>query len=79
METQRHEMRIIDRTGDTKIVWDRDAAPEVEHARQTFNDMKKKGYYAYAVTGKNGEKGELMQEFDPMAEKMILAPRMAGG
>lgn len=72
------EMAILDHTGDTKLIWDPDKADEVEHARETFTKLKKKGYMAYSVNRK-GDKGEVMREFDPDAEKMILAPQMVGG
>lgn len=71
-------MRVIDQTGDTKIMWDSSKEPEVESARRTFNDLRKKKYTAYAVK-KNGDKGEVITEFDPDAEKIIMAPPMAGG
>lgn len=72
------ELRVMDRTGDTKTIWDKDNATEVEVARETFAKLKKKGYLAYRVK-KDGEKGEVIKEFDPDAEKIILAPPMAGG
>ena len=71
-------MRIIDGTGDTKLIWDSTKEVEVENARQTFNNLKKKKYNAYAVK-KDGEKGTVITEFDPDAEKIIMAPPMAGG
>jgi len=73
-----HVMRIIDRTGDTKLIWDEDVEVEVENARKTFNRLKKQGYNAYAVK-KNGDAGKVITEFDPEAGKIILAPPMAGG
>ena len=72
------EMRVIDNTGDSKIIWDKDNPDEIEAARETFKKLTKKGYMAYSVKSK-GEKGELLTEFDPKAEKIILAPRMVGG
>lgn len=74
----RRELAILDHTGDTKIVWDADKPAEVEHARDTFERFKKKGYAAYKVDRK-GDQGEVMKTFDPDAEKMILAPQMVGG
>jgi hypothetical protein len=71
-------MRVIDSTGDTKIIWDATKEAEVENARRTFNDLRKKKYNAYAVK-KDGEKGSVVTEFDPDAEKIIMAPPMAGG
>lgn len=73
-----HELRVMDRTGDTKIIWDAGKPDEVAAARRTYDDLKKKGYMAYAVK-KNGDKGELIHDFDVDAEKIILAPRMVGG
>lgn len=74
----KHELCILDRTGDTKIVWDSTKKDEVDNVKEQYDKLKKKGYMAYSVK-KNGEKGELLHEFDPEAEKIILAPRMVGG
>lgn len=72
-------LRCIDETGDTKVIWDRSKPVEVEAARETFNSLKKKGYLAYEVTGKDGTKGSVITEFNPDAERLIMAPRMVGG
>jgi hypothetical protein len=72
------EMAVMDRTGDTKTIWDADNADEVEVARETFNKLKRKGYLAYRVK-ENGKKGEIITEFDPSAQKLIMSPPMAGG
>ena len=72
------EMRVIDVTGDSKIIWDHTNQDEVDAARETFNRLRKKGHTAYAVK-EHGGRGEIITEFDPEAEKIILAPRMVGG
>lgn len=71
-------MRIIDRSGDTKIIWDADKKDEVEAAKNTFAELTDKGYIAYEVK-KDGEPGEIVKRFDKKAEKLILAPPMQGG
>ena len=71
-------LQTMDRTGDTKIVWDSDNADEVASARRTFNDLKNKGYRAYSVR-KSGKRKDLITNFDPNAESLIMAPPMAGG
>jgi hypothetical protein len=71
-------MRIIDQTGDTKLIWDSQNKDEVENARETFNRLRGKGHIAYSVK-KNGNQGKVITEFDPDAEKIILTPRMVGG
>lgn len=72
------EMRVMGRKGDTNIIWDPDNADEVAQARKTFDELRGKRFVAFRV-GRGGKKGEQITEFDPGAEKMILAPPMAGG
>ena len=76
--THRGEMFIQDKTGDTKLVWDANKPDERENAERTFKDLKSKGYMAYKVVGK-GDKGEQMRDFDPYAEKVIMALPLQGG
>lgn len=73
------ELAVMDHTGDTKIMWDPNNTDEVEVAKNTFKDLRKKGYLAYRVSGEKGEKGVQLLEFDAHAEKIILAPPMRGG
>lgn len=72
------QMRTMGKEGDVRIVWDADDDESVEIARKTFDEGRAKGYNAYAVRRK-GEKGEVVRTFDREAEKIILAPPMAGG
>lgn len=75
-------MAVIDQTGDTKTIWDRTKPDEVAAARETFKALKAKGYIAYHVKsgrGDEGQRGEVMPNFDPEAERMILSPKMVGG
>ena len=72
------ELAVIDETGDTKYIWNKDNPTEIKEAEKTFNRFKKKNYIAYSVD-KKGNKGEIMHTFNPKAEKVILAPPMAGG
>lgn len=71
------QLSVMGREGDTKVVWDADSPDEVENAKRTFDDLRKKGYWAYEV--ETDGKGNLITKFDPEIEKMILAPQMAGG
>lgn len=72
------EMSVMDKKGDTKILWDSDNQAEVENARRSFDDLRGKGYMAFTVD-KRGEKGDVIRTFDPSAEKIILTPPMRGG
>lgn len=73
-------MEFMGPEGDTKKIWDPNNEDEVEDARRTFDYLvKEKKYRAYHVTGKDGDKGEPMDEFDPECGRMILIPAMQGG
>ena len=72
------ELAVLDQTGDTKYMWDKDKPDEVKEAEKTFKRFKKKSYIAYSVN-KKGDKGSVMHTFDPKAERIILSPPVIGG
>jgi len=72
------EMRVMDATGDLKINWDTNNPDEVTAAKEQFDKLKKKGFLAYTVN-KKGDKGEVINSFDPDAALLIMAPAMRGG
>jgi hypothetical protein len=72
------QMSVLGKEGDTKVIWDSDQQAEVDAARAQFDALKKKGYAAFNVK-KDGEKGSVMKEFDPDAEKIIMALPVVGG
>ena len=78
VEAGRHVLCILDRTGDTRLIWNPDDDVEVENARRTFTEMLAKGFRAFSVN-KKGDKDKQIREFDPEAEKMILTPALVGG
>lgn len=72
--------QVVDRVaGDVRVMWDRTKKIEVDAMRKLFADLKAKGYAAFTVKDKDGNKGEVIREFDPNAERMIMIPPMAGG
>lgn len=71
-------LHVMDRTGDTKIMWSSDNPDEVEAAKATFDSLKKKKFLAYTVR-EDGEKGEVIRDFDKTAERIIMAPQLVGG
>lgn len=72
------ELAVMDQTGDTKYMWDKNSPDEVKQAEKTFNKFKKKNYIAYKVK-RNGGKGEVINTFDPKAEKIIMSSPIVGG
>lgn len=69
---------VLDGSGDSRFMWSKDNPDEISAAKKTFKRLKEKGYLAYTVRA-NGDKGEVIQEFDPTAEKIIMAPQLVGG
>lgn len=76
--TERHSLSVMDRTGDTKTMWDPDNKDEVDLARHMFDALRKKSYVIYQVNT-DGGKGQMMTKFDPMAAKLIAVPPIVGG
>lgn len=69
---------VMDKSGDTKSIWDPKNSDEVEVAGEMFEKMIKKGYSAFYV-GDDHEAAEKMEKFDAKAGKVIFtAPMVAG-
>lgn len=69
---------VLDETGDTRMQWDRTNHVEVAKAEARFKELRAKGYLAYKVN-KKGDRGEVIDAFDPSAERIILHAQMIGG
>lgn len=73
------EMRVLDSTGDTKIIWDPDNDDEVDAAKSQFEILKEKGFSIFKV-GKDHEKtGGKLKSFPKAAAKLIAVPALVGG
>lgn len=72
------ELCVLDHTGDSRIQWDRRNSDEIAVARSRFNELRAKGYLAYRVN-RSGNQGEVLDTFDPTAERIILHAPMVGG
>jgi hypothetical protein len=78
-DTLQHTMHTLDKSGDLKVMWDKDNEDEIAAAQDVFDDLRGKGYLAYKAQGRKGEKGEQIREFDPDAERIVLVKPHAGG
>lgn len=72
-------MAIMGKAGDSKYMWDPRNAEECEIAKETFDAYIRRGYLAFAVEGKDGDRGDQIREFDPQTGRIIFVPPMAGG
>jgi hypothetical protein len=72
------DLCVLDATGDSRIQWDTTNPEEVAKAQARFEEFKAKRYLAYKVN-KKGDRGEVIDQFDPAAERIILHSPMIGG
>jgi hypothetical protein len=78
-------LSTLDKSGDTRVMWDRNNKDEVSAARDTFEKLTRpkseggQGYLAYKAEGKRGEQGEQIRKFDKNAERIILVAPLVGG
>lgn len=70
-----HEM---DGSGDTKTTWDPNDPVETKNAKKNFTRLTKQGFYGYRVN-RDGSPGEVLREFDPSADAIIMRKQVAGG
>jgi len=75
----RHVLSITDGTGDTRIMWDPKNKDEVATAKAAFDAAKAKGMLAYSVDDEGGRTGEVIQEFNKKAGKIIMVRQPQGG
>jgi hypothetical protein len=73
------ELAIMDRTGDTKLMWAVGNQIEMDAAKELFEKLRKQGYMAYKAVGEKGDKGEVLHSFDPEAGRIIMVPALKGG
>ena len=69
---------ITDPAGKTNLEWRPGNPEEIQEARDLFAAKRTAGYIAYRADQKGALK-EIIREFDPLAEMIILSPPLLGG
>lgn len=77
VDTTQHTLSVLDRTGDTTVLFRPDVAEEVDKARTEFDTRQKEGYLAYQVP-QDGEP-VVVRDFDPSAPRTVMSPQLVGG
>jgi hypothetical protein len=72
------DLCVLDESGDNRIQWDRYNPEQVAAAKARFDELKSKRYLAYRVS-RGGWQGEVIDKFDPNAERIIMNAQMVGG
>lgn len=80
------ELATMGRNGHTVTEWAPEDMETTERAREMFyrmvgdpmREIRGQGFAAFATDAQGGSP-EHIKDFDPMAEKILLTPQMAGG
>ena len=70
-------MRIMGRSGDTKVDWDLDSEEAVREAERIFREHINRGAYAFRVT--DTQDSERIEQFDARASEIVVLYPMSGG
>lgn len=68
---------VMNRTGDSRHLFNAQDAQELMKAEQRFYELTKVGFTAAVRTG-SGQVSQL-RSFDPTAEETLFFPRLVGG
>ena len=68
---------VMNRTGDSRHVFNSDDAQELAKAEQRFYELTNAGFIA-AVRTRPGQTSRVLS-FDPNAEETVFFPRLVGG
>ena len=68
---------VMDRTGDTRHIFDNQDCAEVAKAEQRFTELTGAGFTAAVRTGPGEQR--IIRSFDPTAEETLFYPRLVGG
>ena len=71
-------MKILNDTGDERLVWDSNDGKEALQAKERFKKLIDQGYTAFSVNSK-GDKKNRITEFDVEAEEIIMVPKTVKG
>jgi hypothetical protein len=71
-------MKILNESGDDRLVWDRDNGKQAKEAKAKFEELLGKNYMAFSVDSK-GNKNRRIEEFDVDAEEILMVPPTSKG
>jgi len=71
-----HVVRILDRTGDTRVTYDPADADAVRDVEARFTRLMNDSFVAFDIST---QPGRIITSFDSSATEIIVSPRFAGG
>ena len=74
-----HELRVLDpKAGDILTTWEPKDKESTSVARTNFDQARKQGLVPYKISRRTGNT-ELLHNFDPEADTIVMAPPVTGG
>ena len=73
------ELSILSHLGDEKVTWDKDDPESVAEARKKFLEFLGERKGMAVRMNPDGQKGDMITDFDPDAERILLMPMIVGG
>lgn len=74
------KIRMLNSRGDVATAWAPTDTEATAAAKELFDEKVGGGYLAYTTTIEEGtRKGDVIKEFDPLADTIVLTPPMIGG
>lgn len=69
--------RVLDPSGDSRLVWNRNNLDEIKEAKKKFESYIQKGYKAYACR-RDGSRGSRIESFDALMEELLIESNKGG-
>lgn len=72
-------LRILDKTGDTRISYDLEQGDNLAAAKAAFDDAVKQGSSVFNVTPGSNETTQRVKSFGELSEEAVIVPKITAG
>lgn len=73
----KHELIVLNTQGDSRVFWDTADAPSIAQAMAEFDRLVGLGYRGVKMD--TPESGQMIDKFDPAAERLTMVPPIHAG
>jgi hypothetical protein len=74
----RKVLKVMDKTGDTRVEFDETDTVATEAARAEYDKLMKRAGVVVTVPGP-GQQGEVVKKFEDLAPENVFVPAIVGG
>lgn len=79
MKLMKGLLRVLDKSGDTRVAFDTEDVSSLKEAQEVFEKMKAKGYSAFSVPAGGTEPAKRISSLKDATEETILISPITGG